>query len=101
MVKCEGCEEEKEVTDVEGHLLCKECERYIVRCESCNRFLAVNYDELEIDNYGTLSVPELALPDRQTHLLFCNIDCLDVYLKKYRQELKDRGQLPPPEGCQL
>lgn len=92
MIKCEGCEEEKEVTEIEGHLLCNECAKGIVRCEFCNRFLAVNYDELEIDNYGTLSIPELTLPDKQTHLLFCNIDCLEAYLKKYRQELKDKDR---------
>lgn len=90
MTKCEGCEEEKDVTEVEGHLICKECNEDIVRCNFCNRFIGINYDELEIDNYGTLSVPELALPDKQRNLIFCNIDCLEGYLQKYKKELKER-----------
>lgn len=90
MTKCESCEEEKDVMEIEGHLLCKECKEDIVICNSCNRFLAIDVDELEIDNFGTLSVPELSLPDKQMHLMFCNLDCLDTYLKKYRQELKER-----------
>ncbi len=90
MTKCESCEEEKDVMEIEGHLLCNECKEDIVICNFCNRFLAIDIDELEIDNFGTLSVPELSLPDKQTHLMFCNLDCLEAYLKKYRQELKER-----------
>jgi len=90
MTKCEGCGEEKDVTEVEGHLLCSQCAEDIVRCNFCNMFLAINVDELEMDNFGGLYVPELALPDKQYHLMFCNLDCLEAYLKKYRQELKER-----------
>lgn len=88
MTKCETCEEEKDVTDIEGHLLCNQCAEDIVRCSFCNMFLAINFDELEIDNFGTLSVPELALPDKQARLIFCNIDCLEGYLQKYKKEYK-------------
>lgn len=86
---CESCEEEKEVTEKEGHLLCDVCVEDIVRCSFCNRFIGINYDELELNNYGTLCVPELSLPDKQTRLTFCNIDCLEDFLKKYRKELKE------------
>lgn len=86
MTICEGCEQEKAITDIDGHLLCDDCTKDIVRCSFCNKFLAIDIDELENDNFGRLSVPELALPDKQTHLIFCNLDCLDAYLKKYRQE---------------
>lgn len=92
MTKCEGCEEEKDVKDIEGHLLCSECAEDIVRCNFCGRFLAIDVDELEIDNFGTLGVPELFLPDKQGHLTFCNIDCTEGYLQKYRQELKEKGK---------
>lgn len=40
MTKCEGCEQEKEVTDIEGNILCEECAKDIVRCDFCNRLLA-------------------------------------------------------------
>ena len=90
MTKCEGCEQEKEVSDIEGNLLCKECAEDIVRCDFCNRLLATSIDDLEADNFGRLSMPELALPDKQAHLIFCNLDCLEAYLKKYRQELKEQ-----------
>lgn len=93
MTKCEGCEQEKEVTDIEGNLLCKECEEEIVRCDFCNRLLATSYDNLE-NNFGTLSVPELSLPDKGTNLIFCNIDCLEGYLQKYKKELKEHDM-----GC--
>lgn len=92
MTKCEGCEEEKDVTEVEGHLLCKECKEDIVICNFCDRFLAIDVDELEIDNFGTLSVPELSLPDKQEHLIFCNIDCLEGYLQRYKKELKEHDK---------
>jgi len=91
MTKCEGCEQEKEVTNIEDHILCKECAEEIVRCDFCHKVLAASYDDLEIDNFGRLAVPELALPDKQSHLKFCNLDCLEAYLKKYRQELKEQG----------
>ncbi len=91
MTKCEYCEKE-EVTDIEGHLLCNDCSKEIVRCDFCNRLLATNYDDLEVDNFGRLDVPELSLPDKQEHLIFCDLDCLDAYLKKYRHELKEQGK---------
>lgn len=84
---CESCEEEKEVVEIEGHTLCKTCAEDIIRCTFCNRFIGINYDELEADNYGTLNVPELSLPDRLARLIFCNIDCLEDFLKKYKEEL--------------
>jgi hypothetical protein len=90
MTKCQSCEQEKDVTDIEGNLLCKECAKDIVRCDFCNRFLAIDFDELEMDNYGTLGVPELSLPDKHAHLVFCNIDCLEGYIQKYKKELKER-----------
>lgn len=86
---CEGCQKDKEVRDIEGHILCNECIEDIVNCDFCGILIGINFDVLE-DNFGRLSVPELRLPDKQTHLIFCNIDCLDAYLKKYRQELKER-----------
>lgn len=89
MKKCEVCGKEKEVVNVEGHILCKECGEEIVRCDYCNRLLGVNFDELETNNFGKLIVPELTLPDKQAHLVFCNLDCLCEYLKKYRREIKD------------
>lgn len=89
MAKCEGCEQEKEVTDIEGNLLCNECAEEIIRCDFCNRLLAISLDNLE-DNFGRLSVPELSLPDKQTHLLFCNIDCLEGYLQQYKKTLKEQ-----------
>lgn len=92
MTKCEGCEEEKDVTDIEGNILCEECEKDIVRCDFCNRLLATSHDDLEADNFGTLSVPELSLPDKQEHLIFCNIDCLEGYLQKYKKELKEHDK---------
>jgi hypothetical protein len=82
---CEGCEQEKEVTDVEGSLLCKDCEEDVVRCSFCNRFLAVNFNDLD-SNIGTPAVPELSLPDRQTSDLFCDIDCLEKYVQEYQRE---------------
>lgn len=88
---CESCEQEKDVSDIEGHLLCKECEEEIVRCDFCNKLIDVNIDTLE-DNFGRLSVPELMLPDIQESLKFCNIDCLEGYLKKHRKELKERDR---------
>jgi predicted RNA-binding Zn-ribbon protein involved in translation (DUF1610 family) len=89
MAKCEDCGQEKEVTNIEGHLLCSECAEEIVRCDLCTRLLATSYDNLEADNFGKLSVPELSLPDKQARLIFCNIDCLEGYLKKYKKELKE------------
>ena len=76
MTKCEGCEQEKEVTDIEGNILCNECAEEIVRCDFCNRLLATSYDNL-------------TLPDKRAHLIFCNIDCLEGYLQKYKKELKE------------
>lgn len=89
MTRCEGCGQEKEVMSIESRVVCKECEEDIVRCDLCNRLLAVSFDELETNNFGRLTVPELSLPDKQQHLVFCNLDCLESYLKKYRQELKE------------
>lgn len=86
MAKCEGCGQEKEVTDIEGNLLCEECKEDIVRCDFCNKFIETSYDNLE-NNFGILSVPELTLPDKGTNLIFCNIDCLEGYIQKYKEEL--------------
>ena len=84
---CEGCNQEKEVTDVEGHLLCEDCAENVVRCGFCNKFLAVTYDDLET-NMGPLIVPELTLPDKQEGLIFCDVDCLERYVQKYQREKK-------------
>lgn len=88
---CENCKEEKELKDIEGKLLCEGCARDIVRCDYCRKLISLSFDELE-DNFGRLSIPELKLPDKQTSLVFCNLDCLEGYLKKYRQELKERDR---------
>jgi hypothetical protein len=85
MAICEGCEQEKDVTDIEGNLLCDECEIDIVRCNFCNRLLAKCFDDLET-NFGTLTVPELSLPDKGQNLIFCDIDCLEDYVQKYKRE---------------
>lgn len=90
MAKCEGCGQKKEVKDIEGYILCKDCEKDIVRCDFCNKILAASHDDLMIDNYGRLCVPLLSIPDKQENLIFCNLDCLEAYLKKYRQEMVER-----------
>lgn len=79
---CESCEIEKEVTDIEGHLLCKECAGDIVRCDNCQTFLGINYDALEEDNFGSLGVPALHIPKHRTNLTFCNKKCLVEFLQK-------------------
>lgn len=79
---CESCEMEREVTKIDGHLLCKECAEEIVRCDNCNAFLDINYDALELDNFGKLCVPELHVPKQQTSLIFCNKKCLVEFLQK-------------------
>ena len=86
---CESCEEEKDVTDIEDHLLCSECAEDIVRCDNCNAFLGINYDALEVDNFGTLGVPELHLPNHLTSVIFCNKKCLTEYLEKNKDKLDE------------
>lgn len=76
---CEGCRQEKEVTDVDGNLLCDECTEDIIRCECCKKFLAINFDDM-IDNLGRPNVPELHLPDKQTSMFFCDTRCLKNYI---------------------
>lgn len=86
---CEGCGEEKEIgeiKEVEGHLLCKDCEEDIVRCDFCTKFLGINYDALMVGNFGKLTVPELSLPDQMTNLIFCDIEHTEAYLKRYKEE---------------
>lgn len=85
MAICESCEQEKDIMDVEGNLLCDECIEDVVRCSFCNRLLATNYDDLET-NFGTLTVPELSLPDKGENMTFCDIDCLEKYVQKYKRE---------------
>ena len=84
MAICENCKNEKKVTDIEGYLLCEDCEEDIVRCDFCRKFLAINYDALTAGNFGKLSVPSLSLPDIMTDAVFCNIEHLEGYLKKYK-----------------
>jgi len=48
MAVCEGCEQEKDVTDVEGSLLCEECAEDVVRCAFCNKLVAINMKNLRI-----------------------------------------------------
>lgn len=84
--KCESCEEEKEVTEIEGSLLCADCAEEIVRCDNCHTFLGINYDVLEADNFGNLSVPKLHLPKYQTNLIFCDIDCLAEFVQKEKEK---------------
>lgn len=86
MTKCENCKKEKEVTDVAGHLLCEDCTDEIIECDFCGEFLGISYDALTAGNFGKLSVPELSLPDHITDLIFCNIEHLEAYLKKYKGE---------------
>lgn len=83
---CDSCEEEKEVTNVEGHLLCSQCAEDVVRCGYCGAFLGLDYDELLADNFGRLIVPKLYLPGQITSLIFCNVEHLETYLKKYKEE---------------
>lgn len=86
IAKCENCEQEKEVTDTEGNLLCEECADEIVRCSFCNKLLGISYEVME-DNFGRLNVPELSLPDKGEGLIFCDVDyCLEGYLQKYKRE---------------
>ncbi len=85
MAICKGCLQEKDITDIEGNLLCGECAKDIVRCNFCNKFLAINYDDLDT-NLGPLSVPELTLPGIQESLRFCDLDCLEKGVKKYKKE---------------
>jgi hypothetical protein len=82
---CEGCEQKKEVTDVDGYLLCEDCAENVVRCSFCNKFLAVTYDDLET-NIGPLIVPELTLPDKEGSMKFCDVDCLERYVQDYQRE---------------
>lgn len=82
---CEGCNQEKEVTYIEGHLLCEDCAETVVRCSFCNKFLAVTYDDLAT-NIGPLMVPELTLPDKEGSLKFCDLDCLERYILEYQKE---------------
>lgn len=86
---CESCEQEKEVVAIEGYMLCEDCTEDIVICDNCQKFLGISYDMMEIDSFGKLGVPELSLPDKQTNLIFCNVNCLEEYLKKYKKELKE------------
>jgi predicted RNA-binding Zn-ribbon protein involved in translation (DUF1610 family) len=83
--KCETCKQEKDVTDVEGYLLCDECADDIVRCSFCKKLLATAYDYLET-NAGPLVVPTLSLPDKGENLIFCDICCLEEYIQKYKRE---------------
>lgn len=85
MTKCECCEEEKDVTDVEGNLLCFECGEEIVRCHFCDKFLSISHENME-DNLGRIGVPKLFLPDELASLIFCNVDCLDGYIQQYKKE---------------
>jgi predicted RNA-binding Zn-ribbon protein involved in translation (DUF1610 family) len=85
IAKCEGCEQEKDVTDIEGHILCDECSDDIVRCSFCKKLLATAYDDLET-NAGPLIVPTLSLPDEGENLIFCDICCLEEYIQKYKRE---------------
>jgi hypothetical protein len=85
---CEGCCQEKEVTDVEGHLLCDDCKENVVRCSFCNKFLAVTYDDLTT-NIGPLIVPELTLPDEEGSMKFCDVDCLEGYVREYQRKRRD------------
>lgn len=82
---CEGCEQKKDVTDVEGHFLCEDCAENVVRCSFCNKFLAVTYDDIAT-NVGPLMVPELTLPDKEGSLKFCDVDCLESYIREYQRE---------------
>lgn len=82
---CEGCEQKKEVTDIDGHLLCDDCAENVVRCSCCNKLLAVTYDDLTT-NIGPLIVPELTLPDKEGSLKFCDVDCLEKYILEYQRE---------------
>jgi hypothetical protein len=82
---CDGCEQKKDVTDIEGHLLCDDCAENVVRCSFCNKFLAVTYDDLET-NIGQLIVPMLTLPDKEGSLKFCDVDCLERYILEYQRE---------------
>jgi len=86
MTVCENCKKEKEVAEIEGHLLCEKCSEEIVRCDHCGKFLDISYDALTECNFGKLRVPELSLPDQITNLVFCNLEHLEEYLKKYKEE---------------
>lgn len=93
MAICEGCEHEKDVTDVEGNILCEECADEIVRCSFCNKLLGISYEVME-DNFGRLNVPELSLPDKGEGLIFCDVDyCLERYLQKYKRERNTLNKL--------
>lgn len=82
---CENCEQEKELTGINDHLLCEVCMEDVVRCDNCVAFIGISYDKMEIDSFGKLEVPELSLPDKQTNLIFCNVECLESYLQKYKK----------------
>ena len=86
MTKCENCEQEKDVIDIEGYLLCEDCAEEIVRCSFCNGLLGLTYDCLLESNFGILTVPELSLPDLEVNLYFCDVDCLEEYIQKYKRE---------------
>lgn len=90
MARCENCKDEKNGTEIEGHFLCGDCMEDIIRCDFCDTFLGISYDALMADNFGKLTVPELSLPDQMTNLIFCNIECLETYLKKYKEGIAGR-----------
>lgn len=79
MVTCESCDTEENVIEIDGHLLCTECAKDVIRCDNCNAFLGINYDAI-IDNLGRYDYPALSLPTHQIGLLFCNADCLKEYV---------------------
>lgn len=87
MTKCENCGSETELSDIDGHKLCKQCSEDVVRCDYCRKLLDISYDHLS-DNFGRLSVPELSLPDKSTNMVFCDIEHLEEYLKIYKEEKK-------------
>lgn len=79
MTKCESCDTEENVVKINGHLLCTECIKDVIRCGDCNAFLGINYDAV-IDNLGRPDYPELFLPTNQTGLMFCDMGCLEEYI---------------------
>lgn len=81
MTICESCRDEKDVTEVEGHLLCEDCAESIIKCDNpkCGKFLAIDYESI-IDNFGRSAYPELSLPDHITNMTFCDKKCLMEFL---------------------
>ncbi len=92
MTICEGCEQEKDVNDIEGHFLCWECAEDVVRCHFCNRLLEISYEAM-VDNFGRLNVPQLSLPDKGEDLIFCDVDCLEKYVQEYKVEKETLNKL--------